>query len=48
MEITETDAVTFDDILSLATWNRSRSTEELRDFVTRRDNALDVEEFDLV
>lgn len=46
METTETEAVTFDDVLSLATWNRSRSTQELRSFITTRDEALDVEEFD--
>ena len=47
MEMTDTETVTFDDILSLASWNRSRSNEELRDFVSRRDNAIDVEEFEL-
>jgi hypothetical protein len=47
MEMTDTETVTFDDILSLATWNRSRSSEELRDFVSRRDSAIDVEEFEL-
>lgn len=47
METTETETVTFDDVLSLATWNRARSTQELRNFITTRDEALDVEEFDL-
>ena len=46
MDTTETEAVTFDDILSLATWNRSRSTQELRSFITSREEALDVEDFD--
>lgn len=46
METTETEAVTFDDVLSLATWNRDRSTQELRGFITTREEALDVEEFD--
>jgi hypothetical protein len=47
METTETEAVTFDDVLSLATWNRSRSAEELRSFITSHDEALDVEDLDV-
>ena len=46
MNTTETEAVTFDDILSLASWNRSRSREELRSFISRREDAIDVEDFD--
>lgn len=46
MDTTETEAVSFDDILSLATWNRGRSTEELRSFISSREEALDVEDFD--
>lgn len=45
MDTTETEAVSFDDILSLATWNRDRSTEELRSFINRKEEALDVEDF---
>jgi len=47
MDTTETETVSFDDILSLATWNRSRSTEELRGFLNRREEAIDVEDFDI-
>ena len=32
---------------SSASWNRSRSLAELRAFVSARDEALEVEEFDL-
>lgn len=32
---------------SSASWNRSRSLAELRAFVSSRDEALEVEEFDL-
>ncbi|MEO6727818.1 MAG: hypothetical protein ABIM96_02735 [Candidatus Saccharimonas sp.] len=46
MDTTETETVTFDDILSLASWNRSRSTPELRGFLARRETELDVEDFD--
>jgi len=46
MDTTETETVTFDDILSLATWNRSRTNQELRGFITRRETELDVEDFD--
>ena len=48
MQTSDTEAVTFDDVLSLATWNRDRSTTELREFVNRHDDALDVEDFDFV
>lgn len=41
------EPVSFDDILSLASWNRSRSVVELRAFVNMHDEALDVEEFEL-
>lgn len=47
METNNTEAVTFDDILSLATWNRTRSTSELRSFINRRNDFIDVEDFDL-
>jgi len=46
MDTTETETVTFDDILSLASWNRSRADHELRGFISRRENELDVEDFD--
>ena len=47
METTKnTESVTFDDILSLATWNRSRTAEELRSFISRREDAIDVEDFE--
>ncbi len=48
MDTQKTEAVTFDDILGLATWNRSRSSEELRNFVSGREEAIDVEDFDFV
>lgn len=34
------EPVTISDILELATWNRQRTNEELRAFVTRRQTAL--------
>ena len=46
MEAT-TEQNTRNDTLTLATWSRPRSTVELRAFVNRHDEALDVEEFDL-
>ena len=46
MDTTKTETVSFDDILSLATWNRSRSNEELRSFISRREDTIDVEDFD--
>jgi hypothetical protein len=44
---TDTEAVTLSDILGLASWNRPRSTVELRSFVNDHDDALDVEDFNL-
>ena len=44
---TTTEQVTLNDSFDLATWSRPRSTVELRAFVNRHDEALDVEEFDL-
>ena len=44
---TTTEQVTLNDYPNLATWSRPRSTVELRAFVNRHDEALDVEEFDL-
>ena len=44
---TTTEQVTLNDYLNLASWSRPRSTVELRAFVNRHDEALDVEEFDL-
>jgi hypothetical protein len=42
----DVESVTLNDILGLATWNRERSTVELRRFVNERDDAIDVEDFD--
>ncbi len=48
METTaDNDSVTLNDILSLASWSRPRTTAELRAFVNRHDEALDVEGFDI-
>lgn len=43
----DVEPVTVSDILGLDTWNRERSTEELRDFITTRHNNLpsDIELF---
>lgn len=41
------EAVTFSDITNLASWNRPRSSIELKSFVNAHDEALDVEDFDL-
>lgn len=41
------EAVNTQDILSLATWNNKRSTTELRSFISRHEDALDVEDFNL-
>lgn len=40
------ESVTLSDIMDLATWDRSRTTVELRSFINDRDEALDVEDFD--
>lgn len=42
----DVESVTLNDILGLATWNRERSTVELRKFINERDEAIDVEDFD--
>lgn len=42
----QSEQVTLTDFLGLATWNRERSTEELKSFITQRETALDVEDFD--
>lgn len=42
----DVESVTLKDILGLATWNRERSTVELRSFVNKHDDVLDVEDFD--
>ncbi|MDB5165332.1 MAG: hypothetical protein JWM00_222 [Candidatus Saccharibacteria bacterium] len=34
------ESVTLTDILSLATWQRERSSEELQDFINTRHDAL--------
>ncbi len=41
------ESVTLSDIMNLSTWNRPRTSMELRSFVNERDDALDVEDFDL-
>lgn len=38
--ISDIEDVTVSDILNLATWNRPRSDDELREFVTRHHAAL--------
>ena len=40
-------SVTLSDILDLASWNRKRSVVELKEYINRRDEVLDVEDFDL-
>lgn len=40
------ESVTLSDIMNLATWNRPRTSMELRSFVNEHDDALDVEDFD--
>ncbi len=47
MESKTVESVTLGDIMNLATWNRPRTSQELRSFVNNRDDALDVEDFDL-
>lgn len=44
---TGTESVTLQDVLGLATWNTQRSTRDLRSFLASREEALDVEDFDL-
>lgn len=43
---TDNESVTMSDILGLASWSRPRTTAELRAFVNKHDEALDVEDFD--
>lgn len=43
MEITKNvsiEPVTMSEVLGLATWDRVRTDEELRDFISRRESAL--------
>jgi hypothetical protein len=42
----QSEQVTLNDILGLASWNRERSTVELKSFISSREDALDVEDFD--
>ena len=42
----QSEQVTLSDMLGLATWNRERSTEELKSFISARETAIDVEDFD--
>lgn len=44
-----TDALssTFQDALEIATWNQPRSVTQLRTFISAREDALDVEDFEL-
>lgn len=44
---TDYESASLTDATTLASWERPRSTVELRSFVNRRDDAIDVEEFDL-
>ena len=41
------EPVTTADIFDLASWDRSRSREEIRSFLDSREAACDVEDFDL-
>lgn len=34
------EPVTFSEVLSLATWDRPRTNEELRDFISQRESAI--------
>lgn len=34
------EPVTFSEVLQLATWDRPRSNDELRDFVSRRESII--------
>jgi hypothetical protein len=43
---TDIESVTLQDVLGLASWNSPRSLRDLRSFVSAREEALDVEEFD--
>jgi len=40
------ESVNLQDILGLATWTRQRSTVELRSFISSREEAIDVEDFE--
>ncbi len=40
MHAADIEAVTVSEILGLATWNRQRTDEELRDFITTRHDRL--------
>lgn len=43
---TDNTSASLSDTLTLATWNAPRSLEQLRSFISSREDALDVEEFD--
>ena len=44
---TEETPAHLSDTMAIATWNIPRSIEQLRSFVTSREDELDVEDFDL-
>lgn len=43
LEPSSTEAVNKSDILNLASWNRTRSTEELLSFISRRESQIFAE-----
>ncbi|MDK2899291.1 MAG: hypothetical protein PWQ10_478 [Patescibacteria group bacterium] len=45
-ELDRVESVTKSDLLDLASWEKPRSTEQLRDFVARREAALSLIDFD--
>lgn len=44
---TDVMSATLVDAFEIATWNQPRSTVQLRSFITAREDALDVDDFDL-
>lgn len=40
MDTLEIEPVTISDVLGLASWDRPRSTQELHDFISRRESAI--------
>lgn len=46
-DATDALSATITDAFALATWNQPRSLAQLRTFVSTREDALDVEDFDL-
>lgn len=44
---TDSESVTLQDVLDMASWNRPRTISQLKSFIADHEDALDVEDFAL-